>query len=267
MEGSIAGCPIRQARRVRPHDARDHEDPGDHKDDDDDDLYGGQPELGLTVDTRRQGVEADDNHQEHDGPNPRGHGREPVSHHQTGRHQVRGHRHRPVKPVVPPHGESERRGDELRGKSLEGASDRLVGAHLAQGLHEEQHHEADRRVSEEGAARAGVRDRRTGSQEQASADRTTDGNHLHVARRQASLELCVGALTDVVSNVIGSGGVHEAVPHLSIVPPNSSPKILCHGWNVLSLIFTRPWMGHACQLQTGAHITAESQHFLRNVRR
>ena len=38
MEGSIAGCPIRQARRVRPHDARDHEDPGDHKDDDDDDV-------------------------------------------------------------------------------------------------------------------------------------------------------------------------------------------------------------------------------------
>ena len=40
----------------------------------------------------------------------------------------------------------------LRREGLERTRDRLVRAHLAQGLHEEQHHETNRRVREERAA-------------------------------------------------------------------------------------------------------------------
>ena len=100
-------------------------------------------------------------------------------------------------------------------------------AHLAQRLHEEQHHQADRCVSDEGAARTGVCDRRTGGQEQARSDSAADGDHLHVTRRQAALERGVGALLHIVGDVVGSGGSHESVPHLSIVESHLSPTNAC----------------------------------------
>ena len=165
MEGRVPGHPIRQARRILAHHTGDHQDTRQDKHNDDDDLDGGQPELGLTVDSRRQRVQPDDDAEEAHRPYPRRHGWEPVGHHQARRHEVRGHRHRPVKPVIPPHSEAEGRGNELRGERLEGARDRLMRTHLAQGLHEEQHHEADCRVGDERTARTGVRDRRTGGQE------------------------------------------------------------------------------------------------------
>ena len=227
VERCIPGRPIRQARRVRSHHTGDHQDTRQDKHNDDDDLDGGQPELSLAIDPRGQRVQPHDDDQEHHRPYPRRHGREPVGHHQARRHEVRGHRHRPVEPVVPPHGEAEGGGNELRGEGLEGARDRLMRTHLAQGLHQEQHHEADCRVGEKSTARTGVRDRRTGGQEQARADRATNGNQLNVARRQAALQRGIGALLHIGGNVVGSGGFHDWVPHLSIVESHLSPTNAC----------------------------------------
>ena len=68
--------------------------------------------------------------------------------------------------------------------------------HLAQGLHEQQHHEADRRVGDESTARTGVRDRPTGGQEQARADRSADGDELKVSIAQTALEVRFVILLD-----------------------------------------------------------------------
>ena len=227
VEGGVPDRPIRQARRVHAHHPGDHEHARDHEHDDDHDFNGGQPELCLAVDPRRQRVEPDDDHQEGHRPYPRGHRWEPIRHDQARGHQVRGDRHRPVEPIVPPHRKAEGGGNELRGEGLEGARDRLVRTHLTQGLHEEQHHQANRRVGEKRAARAGV------------------GDRLHVARRQATLQLCVGALLHIAGDVIGSGSIHQEVPHLSIVSPILTPNSCVEIGTFFPRSLTRPWLLHA----------------------
>ena len=227
MEGRIAGRPIRQPGRVCSHHPSDHEDARDHEDDDDDHLDRGQPELRLAVDACRQSVETDDDDEEHDRPDPRGNLREPVGHDEPGGNQVGRDRDRPVEPVVPPHRKPEGRGDELRGKGLERARDRLVSAHLPQRLHEEKHHEADGGVGDERTARSRVGDGRTGGQEETCSDCSADRNHLHVARCQASLELGIRALAQLAGDVVGGWGCHDWVPRLSVVSPILMPEALC----------------------------------------
>ena len=145
-EGGLVDRPVAGARRLA-QDSNDHDHTEYEEDDHGHDLDGREPELALTVGPRGQGVDAEQDEQEQAGPHDRGHVRQPVLHHQCGRHQLGRHCDRPVEPVVPADGEPEGRRDEARAVLAERPGHRQVGCHLAQRLHNEPHHEADDRVS------------------------------------------------------------------------------------------------------------------------
>ena len=86
---------------------------------------------------------------------------------------------------------SEGRGHVACRVGLECAGDGQVRSHLAEGLHEEEHHDADEGVGEDCAAGACGGDGLTGGDEEAGADCAADCDHLHVAGGEASLQFTI----------------------------------------------------------------------------
>ena len=190
-EGGLALRPVVESGVGVAEDAGDDEDAQDEEDDDHDDLDEGEPELPLPVGARGQGVERDEDREEDGRPHPPGDVGEPVLHDEGRRDELGGDRDRPVVPEVPPRGEAEAGADEARAVLAEGARDGYVGRHLAQRLHEQEDHDSDEPVGDEGAAGPAVVDCLAGGHEQAGADGSADGDHCQVPGAQAALERVV----------------------------------------------------------------------------
>ena len=193
-EGCLTDGPVGDARGATAQDAEDHGDTCDEEDDHGNNLDGGEPEFAFTVGACREGVDAGQQHEESCRPHPGWDVREPVPHHLADGDEFGGDGNRPVEPVVPTHGEAEGRGHVACRVGLECAGDGQVRSHLAEGLHEEEHHDADEGVGEDCAAGACGGDGLTGGDEEAGADCAADCDHLHVAGGEASLQftLCGG---------------------------------------------------------------------------
>lgn len=82
--------------------------------------------------------------------------------------------------------------------------------HLSQSGHDEEDDEADERVADEDGARAGLRERLAGSNDQTGTDGAADGNHGNVASLESTLQRGLGRgleTADVARQVVVGAGM------------------------------------------------------------
>ena len=186
---TVGQGPVAEAGGGAAEDAEDHQDAKDEEEDDDGDFDEREPEFAFTIGAGGQGIEPEEDGEEDRGPYPTGGVGRPVLHDQRGGREFGGDCNRPVVPIIPTDGEAEAGGDEASGVFPEAAGQRNVGSHFAEGLHQQEDHEPDECVSQECAAGACVGDGGAGGDEEARADGTADGDHVHVPGFEGAAKL------------------------------------------------------------------------------
>ena len=193
-ERRFALGPVLEARGFSAHDPEDDEDAEHEKDNDGDHLDEGEPEFALAVGAGRKRVEQDEEREEYRRPHPPRGVPEPELHDERGGRELCGHGDRPVEPEVPPGGEAEAGADEAGAVLSERAGHGKVRGHLAEGLHEEEHHEADESVGHDRAAGPRLGNRLARGEEQTCSNRPADCDHRQVAAVQSALQTVVVAV-------------------------------------------------------------------------
>ena len=95
--------------------------------------------------------------------------------------------------IVPAHGETPRRIDEASRVRVEATRDRVHDGEFAESIDRVEHHDSDDEEVNEERAGTTVRERLAGADEETSTDRTTNRDHVHVARRHGAVERVDGA--------------------------------------------------------------------------